>query len=224
MKNELHMSTDGRAALEAREGKRNEAYPDPGTGGAPWTIGFGHTGGDVHPGQLWSDEQCDAALSGDLANVYEPPINDAVTIELEQHEFDALVSFAYNIGTGAFERSTLLAKLNAGDKAGAAAEFMRWVIPDMLVGRRRGELAQFLGSDVSADPAPASVTQDAVWAALKSALDITDVAYFQRQHCLMVDAIVGPRTFAAAVRAFQSQNNLVVDGVVGPRTLAALNL
>jgi lysozyme len=51
----------------------------------------------------------------------------AVTLPLEQHQFDALTSLAFNIGAGAFERSTLLRKLNAGDEAGAADEFLKWV-------------------------------------------------------------------------------------------------
>src|SRR4051812_8317623 len=113
---EMHMSPEGLAALKLREGKRNEAYPDPGTGGAPWTVGYGHTGADVHPRLHWSDEQCEAALSADLAERYEPVINDLVKVELAQHEFDAVDSFVYNIGVGAFARSTFLVKLNAGDR------------------------------------------------------------------------------------------------------------
>jgi lysozyme len=75
MKHELHMSDPGRKALEGREGKRNHAYPDPATGGNPWTIGYGQTGPDIHPGLYWTDEQCDAALSRSLSEVFDPALN-----------------------------------------------------------------------------------------------------------------------------------------------------
>jgi lysozyme len=228
MKHELHMSDPGRKALEGREGKRNHAYPDPATGGNPWTIGYGQTGPDIHPGLYWTDEQCDAALSRSLSEVFDPSLNNLVTVALEQHEFDALDSFQYNIGTNAFARSTLLKKLNAGDKTGAAAEFMHWVIPAMITGRRHTELEQFLGHPVVEHPelyaAGPRATEDAVHKALLSALRITDVAGWQRSHSLSPDSVIGPRTLHALVLAFQNAHGLVVDGVVGPRTLDALGL
>ena len=52
--------------IAAFEGRRSQAYPDPLTGGAPWTIGCGHTGPDVHEGACWSDDQIDAALRSDV--------------------------------------------------------------------------------------------------------------------------------------------------------------
>jgi lysozyme len=101
-----------------------EAYPDPGTGGAPWTIGWGATGPDVGPGTLWSQAACDARLVHDLgrhaAEVAEA-IGDAPT---SQGQFDALVSFHFN--TGAIFRATLTRRHVAGDHAAAAAEFARW--------------------------------------------------------------------------------------------------
>ena len=101
-----------------------EAYPDPGTGGAPWTIGWGATGPGIEPGTVWTQAQCDARLEADLeryaADVAEA-IGDAPTT---QPQFDALVSFHYN--TGAIRRATLTRKHCAGDFAGAAREFARW--------------------------------------------------------------------------------------------------
>lgn len=101
-----------------------EAYPDPGTGGEPWTIGWGHTGG-VRPGDTCTEEQADAWLEEDVATA-ERAINRLVKVKLTQNQFDALCSLIYNIGVGAFEKSTLLRKLNFRDFLGAAAEFKRW--------------------------------------------------------------------------------------------------
>ncbi|MEE4199858.1 lysozyme [Erythrobacter sp.] len=106
-----------------------EAYPDPGTGGAPWTIGWGATGEDgaggrIARGTVWTQAQCDARLAADLeiyAREVAQAIGDAPTSEAQ---FDALVSFHYN--TGAIRRATLTRKHIAGDHAGAAAEFARW--------------------------------------------------------------------------------------------------
>ena len=101
-----------------------EAYPDPGTGGAPWTIGWGATGPGIGPGTVWSQAQCDARLAADLArhaSEVAQAIGDAPT---SQAQFDALVSFHYN--TGAIGRATLTRRHRAGDYADAAREFARW--------------------------------------------------------------------------------------------------
>jgi GH24 family phage-related lysozyme (muramidase) len=101
-----------------------EAYPDPGTGGDPWTIGWGATGTGIAPGTVWTRDQCDARLEADLvryAGEVAAAIGDAPTAEVQ---FDALVSFHYN--TGAIQRATLTRKHRAGDFAGAAREFARW--------------------------------------------------------------------------------------------------
>lgn len=107
-----------------------EAYPDPGTGAAPWTIGWGATGRDrfsgtiIGPGTRWTQAQCDARLAEDLA-AYAAEVAAAIgTAPTTQSQFDALVSFHYN--TGAITRATLTQKHIAGDHAGAAREFARW--------------------------------------------------------------------------------------------------
>lgn len=100
------------------------AYPDPGTGGAPWTIGWGSTGSDIGPDTIWTREQCDARLAEDLerfANEVARAIGPAPTT---QAQFDALVSFHYN--TGAIFRATLTRLHKAGQFDSAAAEFSRW--------------------------------------------------------------------------------------------------
>jgi GH24 family phage-related lysozyme (muramidase) len=101
-----------------------EAYPDPGTGGAPWTIGWGATGPGIGPDTVWTRAECDARLEVDVARhaaEVSAVIGDAPT---SAHQFDALVSFHYN--TGAIARATLTRRHVAGDFAGAASEFARW--------------------------------------------------------------------------------------------------
>ena len=101
-----------------------EAYPDPGTGAEPWTIGWGATGKGIGPGTVWTQGECDARLTRDLiryAADVARALGDAPT---SQAQFDAMVSFHYN--TGAIGRATLTKKHKAGDFAGAAAEFKRW--------------------------------------------------------------------------------------------------
>jgi len=102
-----------------------EAYPDPGTGSDPWTIGWGATGEGIGPGTVWTQDECDARLVQDLARFAEAvdaAIGDAPT---SQMQFDALVSFHYN--TGAIASATLTKKHVAGDCPAAIAEFDKWV-------------------------------------------------------------------------------------------------
>ena len=102
------------------------AYPDPGTGAAPWTIGWGSTGPDIKKTTIWTQAQCDARLGQDVAALsvrLAALLGDAPTT---QNQFDAIVDFAYNLGAGALRSSTLLAKHKAGDHAGAAAQFELW--------------------------------------------------------------------------------------------------
>ncbi|WP_120076859.1 lysozyme [Aurantiacibacter odishensis] len=103
---------------------RVEAYPDPGTGGAPWTIGWGATGPGIEKDTVWTQDACDARLEADLeryASQVAAALGDAPTSQLQ---FDALVSFHYN--TGAISNATLTRKHSAGDFEGAAEEFARW--------------------------------------------------------------------------------------------------
>ncbi len=120
------VSARGEALVKEFEGCRLEAYPDPGSGGDPWTIGYGATGEGIRKGVTWTREQCDERLREDLnrfAVGVEKALAGAVT---SQNEFDAMVSLAFNVGLGNFQSSTLLRKHRAGDREGAAAEFARW--------------------------------------------------------------------------------------------------
>lgn len=90
-----------------------------------WTIGVGHTGSDVVEGLKITQSQADDLLRQDLAR-FEAGVDGSVSVELTQNMFDALVSLAFNIGLGAFQKSTLLKKLNAGDYLGASDQFLVW--------------------------------------------------------------------------------------------------
>lgn len=124
-----------------------EAYPDPGTGGDPWTIGWGATGTGIAPGTVWTQAQCDERLARDLHR-YSAAVARAIgAAPTSQRQFDALASFHYN--TGALPRSTLLRRHLAGDFAGAASEFARWKhaggrVMTGLVRRRAAEAALYL--------------------------------------------------------------------------------
>lgn len=121
----MKTSPAGMAAIKRREGVRLVAYPDPATGGDPWTIGVGHTGPDVYPGMKISAQESDDLLAKDLAK-FELGVSRMVTVPLTQSQFDALVSFTFNVGLGNFGTSTMLRLLNAKDYAGAANQFLRW--------------------------------------------------------------------------------------------------
>ena len=129
-------SKAGIQLTERFEGCRLAAYPD--TGGV-WTIGYGHTHG-VHPGMTCTLEQ-DIQAAADA-------VNRLVQISLKQPEFDALVDFVFNLGAGAFARSTMLKDINAGNLAAAALQFPLWdrdagrVLAGLLH-RRLAEEAEF---------------------------------------------------------------------------------
>lgn len=131
---------------------RVQAYPDPGTGGAPWTIGYGSTtdenGRPVKHGDIWTKERAQArflAHVNEFAEAVSKLLGNAPT---DAAQFGAMVSLAYNIGMGNFGSSTLLRKHKAGDYKGAAAEFTRWnkaagrVMPG-LTRRRNAEAALY---------------------------------------------------------------------------------
>ncbi len=113
------------SCARARGGGLFEAYPDPGTGGAPWTIGWGATGPGIAPGLVWTQAQCDARLAADLARFSREVERALHGAPVSQNQFDALVSFHYN--TGAIARASLTRLHRAGDFAAAAREFGKWV-------------------------------------------------------------------------------------------------
>lgn len=129
------------------EGLKLTAYPDPGSrDGTPYTVGYGHTSDGfmkVTRGLTISPKQAEDALEFDL-NETAAKVDELVKVELSDNQFGALVSFAFNVGTGAFAKSTLLKKLNKGDYAAVPAELARWTKNDGkvmqgLINRRAAE-------------------------------------------------------------------------------------
>ncbi|OQS41126.1 lysozyme [Chromobacterium haemolyticum] len=118
----MKASNGGIKLIQGFEGLRLKAYQD---SVGVWTIGYGHTGPDVTPGQVITQAQADALLARDLER-FEAGVARLVKVPLNQNQFDALVCFSFNLGLGALQGSTLLRLLNAGDYAGAAVQFPRW--------------------------------------------------------------------------------------------------
>lgn len=146
---EMHISPSGIDLICNFEGKRLTAYDD---GVGVWTIGFGTTvypnGIKVKKGDTCTEAQAKAYMAHDLKK-FERTVNSTVKVPVNQNQFDALVSLAYNIGTDAFKKSTLVKKLNANDIHGAANQFDVWVNAggkrmQGLVNRRAKEKALFL--------------------------------------------------------------------------------
>lgn len=142
----MQYSATGLALTENAEGCRLSAYQD---SGGVWTNGYGNTHGVV-PGSTITQEQAAADLRANIQNSVND-VNQLVSVQLTQGEFDALVDFDFNLGRGNLSGSTLLALLNAGDWAGAADQFERWDQSDgkVLAGllrRRQAEVAEFDGN------------------------------------------------------------------------------
>jgi len=126
------------------EGLRLRSYLCPAN---VWTIGYGHTG-NVTSNQIITSEQAESILKSDLKR-FENSVSDVVKVPLNQNQFDALVSLAFNIGSGAFAKSTLVKLLNNRDYSGAAEQFLRWNqaggrVLDGLSKRRAAERSLFL--------------------------------------------------------------------------------
>lgn len=135
------------ALIKQFEGCRLTAYPDPGSGGAPYTIGWGATGPGIGPGVVWTQATADARLTQDVAR-FAKGVRDLVKVEANQNQLGALISFAYNVGLANLKGSTLLRKLNAGDYEGAKGQFARWnraagKVMRGLTRRRAAEAAKF---------------------------------------------------------------------------------
>lgn len=140
----MKTSAKGIELIKKFEGCRTEAYLCPAN---VWTIGYGHTK-TAKPGLRITLAQAEGLLKRDL-EAFEKYVDNAVKVPVTQTQFDALVSFTFNVGTGALFQSTLLRKLNSRDYSGAANEFPRWVYAGgrKLLGlqrRRAAERALFL--------------------------------------------------------------------------------
>ena len=179
----MQISENGLAMIRHWEGCRLAAYAD---GAGVWTIGFGTTrydgGAPVAAGDTCTQDEASSWLAGDAVSIAQEPVNKLVAVALTQNQFDALCDFTYNLGQGNLSESTLLRKLNAGDYAGAQAEFPRWNkvagSPSQGLTNRRNAEANLFGtpdgdadaalgaiSDTNADPpkarAPVTLAPDA---------------------------------------------------------------
>ena len=118
----MKLSNRGKSLIKKYEGLRLTAYKCP---AGVWTIGYGHTAG-VFEGQKISEKQADEFFDKDIKQ-FEDAVNSLVKVPLKQGQFDALVSFVYNVGKTAFANSTLLKLLNQKKYALAGNELSRWV-------------------------------------------------------------------------------------------------
>lgn len=139
-----YISPAGVSLIKRFEGVMLDAYDD---GVGVWTIGVGHTLGVKRTDKI-TMAQADEFLRADLEDA-EDAVHRLVQVPLNQGQIDSLVSFTFNLGAGALQKSTLLKKLNAGDMQGAADQFLVWVnaggrpLPG-LVKRRIAERMLFL--------------------------------------------------------------------------------
>ncbi|MCI2233994.1 lysozyme [Escherichia coli] len=120
----MKLSQAGIDLIKQFEGYSSRAYPDPATGGEPWTIGYGTTKG-VKPDMVITAEQAEKMLRDDVAK-FESGVSALLKVPTTQGQFDAMVSLAYNIGLGNFGKSTLLRKHNEKCYSCAAGQFPVW--------------------------------------------------------------------------------------------------
>ena len=146
----MMISEAGKQFIKSFESCRLQAYPDPGTGGQPYTCGWGSTFGVCHD-STWTQAYADQRFDNEVSK-FAQGVEDRVHVPLTQNQFDALTSFAFNLGLRNLAGSTLLQDLNALNYIGAADEILRWnraagkVMPG-LTRRRVAERELFLRAD-----------------------------------------------------------------------------
>jgi lysozyme len=142
----MRLSDKGYQVLREREDIKLVAYLDKAATPHVWTIGLGHTSAAGPPkvvaGMRVTQAEAEEIFRCDAYRFRDEALK-LVHVPLEQHQFDALCSFLFNIGSRNFSRSTMLKRLNAGDVAGAAEALLMWNRPAAIMSRRRGEYDQF---------------------------------------------------------------------------------
>jgi lysozyme len=141
----MNISENGIKLIKQFEGCRLKAYKCP---AGVLTIGYGHTGSDVKEYTIISQQQAEHYLKNDII-IHSNNVSRLVKRPLTQNQFDALVSFEYNVGYGNFASSTMLKLLNKGNYKAASEQFDRWVYANKkklqgLVKRRKAEKELFL--------------------------------------------------------------------------------
>jgi lysozyme len=146
----MKISQTGLDLIKYFEGLSLKAYKCP---AGVWTIGYGTTGvAEARQGVTITKERAEQLLIDDVEKFSKQVWLLVKDVVVNQHQFDALIAFAYNVGIGAFKTSTLLKKLLQKDYTGVSKEFLRWTkakgkeLPG-LVKRRRAESLLFLGGD-----------------------------------------------------------------------------
>tara|TARA_B100000282_G_scaffold286188_1_gene252453 strand:+ start:307 stop:798 length:492 start_codon:yes stop_codon:yes gene_type:complete len=144
---QMKISNNGLELIKHFEGCVLNAYKCP---AGVWTIGYGHTK-DVQPGDEWSESHADHMLEVEMEE-YEGYVNNSVTAPINQDQFDALVSWVYNLGGGNLNASTMLKVLNAGQYEEVPAQMMRWnkaggKVLEGLTRRRQAEANLFMGKE-----------------------------------------------------------------------------
>ena len=231
----LVTSLSGQNLVATFEGVVLAAYPDPGTGGKPWTIGVGHTssaGAPVVTRDLKiTRAQAFEILARDL-QVFERVVRERVKALVSQQQFDALVSLCFNIGGTAFAGSSVVRHLNAGRYLEAAAAFELWNkaggrVMSGLVRRRAAERALFeAGTYVAGDAANDDV---AVGVVLRRGSKHPDAIRALQLDLIALgllpdgedDGDFGAETEKAVI-GFQARGGLTQDGRVGPATRSAI--
>ena len=223
------------------EGCKLTAYPDPGSGGEPWTIGWGSTtigGKVVRPGQVITQEQADAQLSADLQRFYDALVRAIPAVSSwAPNRTAALVSWAYNVGVGAMQKSTLQRRILAGEDPAVVAqqELPRWnkasgVVLPGLARRRNAEVAMFTGGGVSADDPDTLITRAPYYFQRDSATAQGDRMCFSST-CAMAAETLKPGCLAGAgqpddryLRLLQSLGGDTTDAAAQVRTLKSLGI
>lgn len=144
----MQLSPNGVELIKHFEGCKLTAYR---CSADVWTIGYGSTGPHVYEGLSITEEYAEELLRDDLLR-FESGVLSAVTVPINQDQYDALVSFAFNVGLGNLKSSTLLRKLNSRNYVGAGNEFQRWNrakgrVLNGLTRRRHAESRLFQGLD-----------------------------------------------------------------------------
>jgi lysozyme len=148
----MHISDEGLELIKHFEGCELEAYK---CAAGVWTIGYGHTK-DIQEGDKWSQDKADFMLWRELEEEYEKYVHDYVHVPLNQSQFDALVSWTYNLGPANLKASTMLKKLNNGEYEEVPAQMARWnkatvngkrTVLEGLTRRRKAEGQLFEGKD-----------------------------------------------------------------------------
>jgi len=160
----MKISNRGVEFIKKEEGCVLTAYKCP---AGVWTIGYGSTGSHVHKGLRISEPAAEELLRTDLRR-FEDAVNTKVRVPLNQAQYDALVSFTFNVGVGAFSKSTLLRKLNTGDYTSVRSELARWnrgggrVLRGLTL-RRQREAELFYSKDDTPDDPPPETKKTPWW-------------------------------------------------------------